>query len=317
VAESPDRADASGGLLGRFAPRIRTLPARVPLTRHDLLVPEFLLHQDGALAVYYAPFDHVNERARVVVVGITPGWAQMEVSFRQARADLLAGRPLPEVAERAKYAASFAGSMRANLVAMLDGIGVPAALGIGSAAALFGAQRSLLHPTSVVRYPVLVGGAAANYTGHAPRLLRHPLLGRYAFGPFADELRRRAAPDGGRAGRPARPRGERGPRGAARRRRAPRRAVPPGVPAPIGRQRPPAAGVRGGAGDARPPGAVMGGGPPRVTPTSRWAAVGRGGAWTPEAHRPAALPQRPERDAVATGGSPVPARSLAALDRSP
>jgi hypothetical protein len=190
VAESPDRADASGGLLGRFAPRIRTLPARVPLTRHDLLVPEFLLHQDGALAVYYAPFDHVNERARVVVVGITPGWAQMEVSFRQARADLLAGRPLPEVAERAKYAASFAGSMRANLVAMLDGIGVPVALGIGSAAALFGAQRSLLHPTSVVRYPVLVGGAAANYTGHAPRLLRHPLLCRYAFGPFADELRR-------------------------------------------------------------------------------------------------------------------------------
>ena len=72
--------------------------------RDDLLVPGFRLHQDGALAVYYAPFDHVNERSRVVVVGITPGWAQMEVSFRQARADLLAGRPLPEVAERAKYA---------------------------------------------------------------------------------------------------------------------------------------------------------------------------------------------------------------------
>ena len=188
MAELPGRADQTGGLLGRFAPLIRSLPARAPLERGDLLVPGFRLHQDGALAVYYAPFDHVNERARVVVVGITPGWAQMEISFRQARTDLLGGRPLPEVAERAKYAASFAGSMRTNLVAMLDGIGVPGALGIESTAILFGAHRALLHPTSVVRYPVFVGGA--NYTGHKPRLLVHPLLRDYAFGPFAGELRR-------------------------------------------------------------------------------------------------------------------------------
>ena len=97
----------------------------------------------------------------MVVVGITPGWAQMEVSLRQARVDLLGGRPLPEVAERAKYAASFAGSMRTNLVAMLDGIGVPGALGIGSAAALFAVHRTLLHPTSIVRYPVHLGGSIA------------------------------------------------------------------------------------------------------------------------------------------------------------
>ena len=140
---------------------IRALPARAPLGRDDLLVPGFRLHQDGPLAVYYAPFDHVNERSRVVVVGITPGWAQMEVSLRQARVDLLGGRPLPEVAERAKYAASFAGSMRTNLVAMLDGIGVPGALGIGSAAALFAVHRTLLHPTSIVRYPVHLGGSIA------------------------------------------------------------------------------------------------------------------------------------------------------------
>jgi hypothetical protein len=77
--------------------------------------------------------------------------------------------------------------MRTNLVAMLDGIGVPAALGIDSTATLFGEHRHLLHPTSVVRYPAFVG--ETNYTGHAPRLLRHPLLRDYAFGRFVDELR--------------------------------------------------------------------------------------------------------------------------------
>jgi hypothetical protein len=37
---------------------------------------------------------------------------------------------------------------------------------------------------------VFVGGAAANTTGHAPRLLGRPLLRRYAFGRFAHGLRR-------------------------------------------------------------------------------------------------------------------------------
>ncbi len=34
--------------------------------------------------MYYAAFDHVNEDAKVAVVGITPGWNQMEIAHRAA-----------------------------------------------------------------------------------------------------------------------------------------------------------------------------------------------------------------------------------------
>jgi hypothetical protein len=56
-----------------FASLIRALPDRERLNKDDLLTTEFRLHQDERLAIYYAPFDHVNEGAKVAVVGITPG----------------------------------------------------------------------------------------------------------------------------------------------------------------------------------------------------------------------------------------------------
>ena len=59
-----------------FAPSIRALPEPSDpqrLTNADLLTPEFRLHQDGHLSLYYAPFDHVNQDAKVALVGINPG----------------------------------------------------------------------------------------------------------------------------------------------------------------------------------------------------------------------------------------------------
>ena len=35
--------------------------------------PRLLLWEDGALSVYYAPWDWVNTSAKVMLVGITPG----------------------------------------------------------------------------------------------------------------------------------------------------------------------------------------------------------------------------------------------------
>ena len=72
-----------------------------------------------------------------------------------------------------KSTASFAGTMRDNLVAMLDGIGVPAALGVAESAELFGARRDLLHTTSALRYPVFTSGR--NYNGQ-PSVLGHAVL---------------------------------------------------------------------------------------------------------------------------------------------
>ena len=43
--------------------------------------PQLQISESGALATYYAPFEHVNTSARVVLVGITPGLQQAHVAL--------------------------------------------------------------------------------------------------------------------------------------------------------------------------------------------------------------------------------------------
>jgi hypothetical protein len=73
----------------RFADAIRALPE--DLGPADLLSEKFHLYSDQRLSIYYAPFDHVNKRARLVLVGVTPGLRQMELAYRAARHGLLVG----------------------------------------------------------------------------------------------------------------------------------------------------------------------------------------------------------------------------------
>jgi hypothetical protein len=158
-----------------FADLIRSLPNHTPLTKEDLLHPDFLLSKNGNLEIYYAPHnEYINEKAQVLIIGITPGWTQMEAACRQVRDDLLAGISLEEAGKRAKHTARFAGSMRKNLVQMLDELGLARILGIGICGELFDESCDLLHTTSMLKYPVFVGGK--NYTGHSPKLLKSPLL---------------------------------------------------------------------------------------------------------------------------------------------
>jgi hypothetical protein len=178
-------------LFSRFAPQIAALPERDRYSRADLLVPEFLLEQDARLAIYYAPFDYINAGAKVALVGITPGFRQMEIALRESRAALLRGMPIPEIVARVKYQASFAGPIRTFLIAMLDGIGLSQALGINSCAALYAERADLLQTSAVVRHPVFVAGK--DWTGHTPPVRSNPLLRRYLTEVMLPELQ--AVPD--------------------------------------------------------------------------------------------------------------------------
>ncbi len=158
------------------------------LTRADLLVPELCLFQEDRLAIYYGPFHHVNPAARVALIGITPGWTQMEIAYRCARDGLRTGRMPAEIFERIGRQASFAGTMRRNLIGMLDALRLPQCLGISSSESLFAEHRALLHTTSALRYPVFVRGR--NYTGHVPPLLRTPVLLHFIEERLGPELQR-------------------------------------------------------------------------------------------------------------------------------
>lgn len=54
-------------LFERFAPVLRgpVLP--------DVRDERLLIDAQGAIKIYYAPFEYINRQARVVLVGITPG----------------------------------------------------------------------------------------------------------------------------------------------------------------------------------------------------------------------------------------------------
>src|SRR5438874_2018247 len=97
----------------RFADAIRALPEE--LGPADLLSERFQLYSDQRLSIYYAPFDYVNKRARLALVGVTPGLRQMELAYSAARHGLRAGEGRKAVLASVKRAASFAGSMRSNL----------------------------------------------------------------------------------------------------------------------------------------------------------------------------------------------------------
>lgn len=124
---------------------------------------------EGRLTVHRSMFDHMEQGARLVIVGITPGAQQRDLADAAYAQALRRGLRHLEAARVAKFAASFAGTMRKNLVAMLDHVGVARMLNIGSTAALFDpATRGLAHFTSALRYPVFIDGT--NYNGQVPML---------------------------------------------------------------------------------------------------------------------------------------------------
>ncbi|WP_054027394.1 uracil-DNA glycosylase family protein [Bacillus sp. FJAT-28004] len=164
---------------------IESLPAG-SLSKEQLFVKDLLIQEEHDMSIYYVPYEYVNSAAKVMIIGITPGFTQMELALRSAREDLVNGVSYELIDQRAKKLASFAGSMRKNLIEMLDQIGLPAALGIKSSELLFYELRELLHTTSVIRYPVFIKGK--NYTGHSPVILKSETLYHYAESIFLPEL---------------------------------------------------------------------------------------------------------------------------------
>jgi hypothetical protein len=121
-------------LIERFAVHIKALPQREQYSERDLQNDQFRLWASGSLAIYCAPLDYINAQAKVVLVGITPGWTQMELAYQEARRALIGRARMAEVCRRAKACARFAGPMRGNLIQMLDDIDLHQALSVHTCA---------------------------------------------------------------------------------------------------------------------------------------------------------------------------------------
>ncbi len=75
------------------------------------------LAQDGDVAVYYAPFDHINADARVVLVGITPGLTQAINALNASRLALSGGASSADASRAGKLTGAFSGPMLKTYVA--------------------------------------------------------------------------------------------------------------------------------------------------------------------------------------------------------
>lgn len=171
----------------QFKNPIQALP--ISFTEEALLSEQFLLEKDEKkkLEIYYAPFEYVNNQAKVVIVGITPGLFQMKQSY----STVLNFKDQPEIDEKilsqVKNNSSFDGPMRKNLIQMLDKIGLHKHLNLSSSLELFNEASHLVHTTSAITYPVFHKGD--NYDGSVPNILKTELLRKYVTGQFITELK--------------------------------------------------------------------------------------------------------------------------------
>ena len=138
---------------------------------------KFLLEKEKNIEIYYAPFDYINSKAKIVIVGITPGLQQMLQSYEVINQ----GKSLKEV----KDLSSFKGSMRTGLIKYLDELKINDILKIKSCESLFNKNSKYLHTTSLVKYPVFDKGK--NYSGS--NILKKKILIQFIEKNFLKELK--------------------------------------------------------------------------------------------------------------------------------
>jgi uracil-DNA glycosylase len=137
------------------------------------------------VTVTYAPLDWINEKAQIVIVGITPGKVQARNAYRKAKDKLLEGLNLDQSLKEAKYEGSFSGGMRDRLVRALDLVGINSLFKISTSDELFKITCSLAHFTSLLPYPVFVG--TSGYDGKFPISPTSTLFNKF-HNYFLDEI---------------------------------------------------------------------------------------------------------------------------------
>ena len=147
------------------------------IDKQSVVIDDFLLNKEGNLEIYYAPFDYINSKAKIVIVGITPGLQQMIQSFQVIKE----GKSLKEV----KDLSSFKGSMRTTLIKYMDELKINKIIKIKSCESLFNLDNKYLRTTSLVKYPVFDKGK--NYSG--VNILKKRMLLNFIEKNFLKELK--------------------------------------------------------------------------------------------------------------------------------
>lgn len=165
-----------------------------PVQKEEIVNQQFLLEQsvDKKLSIYYAPVEYINENAKILIVGITPGFQQMHQAYKRVTQLKETMMDNEQILHQAKIASSYQGPMRKNLIHMLDELGLPHYLGLSTSKDLFGNANHLLHTTGLIPYPVFYKNK--NYTGATPNIRTSELLKKYVTMCFPNDISKLNAP---------------------------------------------------------------------------------------------------------------------------
>ena len=105
-------------MFDKYSIEIRKLDS---FDKKSILNEKFLLFSKNNMEIYYAPHNEIiNNNARVFIVGITPGWSQTSIAYTTAHNGLMNNLDYETIKKECKRNSRFAGSMRKNLIEMLD-----------------------------------------------------------------------------------------------------------------------------------------------------------------------------------------------------
>ena len=173
---------------------IKNLPIKNKYTKEELLTEDFLIDKNNNIEIYYAPHnEHFNKDAKIFIVGITPGFQQMSTAISTARKELEHTDNIEDIQYKCKVAGRFSGSLRKNIISMLDDLKLNELMNVNSTSELFDEKDYLLHTVSLIPYPVFV--KKENYTGHTPKLIKNKFLMKYVYDNFINEFKRLENPE--------------------------------------------------------------------------------------------------------------------------
>lgn len=172
--------------LYEYQKQILDLPMKERYSKEELLIPELLIEKENEIEIYYAPHNEfMNPKAKVFIIGITPGFQQMSTAIATARKQLELDLPIHEIQYACKVAGRFSGVIRKNIIHMLDELKLDERLKLESSAELFEQADHLLHTVSLIPYSVFI--QQKNYSGHTPKIMKSELLKKYVYDNFMTE----------------------------------------------------------------------------------------------------------------------------------
>ena len=157
--------------------------------KENILNEKFELYNKDNMKIYYAPHNEtINNKASIFIVGITPGWTQTSIAYKTAHDAILNNLEPELIKKECKKNSRFAGSMRKNLIEMLDELNLNNKLHLDSCSELFEDKDHLLHTTSIIPYPVFINNK--NYTGSNPKIMDNEVLYSFVKKYFYGEIKK-------------------------------------------------------------------------------------------------------------------------------